>query len=105
MEGAKGSDADLRAIVAQLLAQPTVYRVATEGDVPAKLASLGIRPDAAPAAPSNVVPLHRADDATGTDYYFLYNQGFDPIDASTTGSGAPSSSMRTRRPAAPPAPR
>ena len=90
MEGAKGSDADLRAIVAQLLAQPTVYRVATEGDVPARLASLGVRPDAAPAAPSSVVPLHRADDATGTDYYFLYNQGFDPIDASTTGSGAPS---------------
>ena len=34
----QGSDAELRAIIADLLAQPTVSRVATEADVPAKLA-------------------------------------------------------------------
>ena len=50
VEGSSGSDAELRAIIAELLAQPTVSRVATEADVPAKLAALGVRPDAAPAA-------------------------------------------------------
>ena len=33
-----------------------------------------------PPAPSSLVSVHRADDATATDYYFLYNQGCDVID-------------------------
>ena len=84
VEGKVGSDAALRAIIADLLAEPSVSRVATEAEVPAKLASLGVRPDAAPAQSSSLVSVHRADDATGTDYYFLYNQGFDVIDTVTS---------------------
>ncbi|MDA0174497.1 glycosyl hydrolase [Solirubrobacter taibaiensis] len=82
VEGKVGSDAQLRAIIAELLAQPTVSQVGTEAEVPAKLAALGVRPDAAPAAASGLVSVHRADAAT--DYYFLYNQGADVIDTVTS---------------------
>lgn len=68
-------DAQLRQIVAELLAQPNVYQVAHEADVPAKLLSLGIHPAAEPQAPSSLLSEHRFDTATRTDYYFLYNQG------------------------------
>ncbi len=70
-----GSDAELQKVIGDLLAEPSVYRVAHEADVPAKLKSLGIHPAAEPASPSPLLSVHRRDAATGTDYYFLYNQG------------------------------
>jgi hypothetical protein len=70
-----GSDDALRAVIGELLAERTVYRVAHEADVPGKLRSLGIRPSAEPRSPSRMLSVHRQDPATRTDYYFLYNQG------------------------------
>jgi hypothetical protein len=70
-----GSDAELKQVIHDLLAQPSVSRVAHEADVPAKLKALGIHPAAEPAAPSPMLSVHRRDAATKTDYYFLYNQG------------------------------
>jgi hypothetical protein len=72
---APGSDAELQTIIRDLLAEKSVYRIAHESDVPAKLQSLGIHPAAEPAAPSPMLSVHRRDAANGTDYYFLYNQG------------------------------
>ena len=72
---AAGSDEELRKIIAELLAEPSVARVAHEADVPGKLQALGIHPAAAPAAPSPLLSVHRRDAAARTDYYFLYNQG------------------------------
>jgi hypothetical protein len=72
---APGADSALKGIVSELLAEPTVYRVAHESDVPGKLRSLSIRPSAEPSSPSPMLSVHRRDLATRTDYYFLYNQG------------------------------
>jgi hypothetical protein len=59
--------------------------VAHESDVPGKLRSLGIRPAAEPANPSSVLSIRRRDAATGTDYYFFYNQGIaSPADEPRT---------------------
>jgi len=68
-------DATLQQVVARLLSEPTVYRVAHESDVPAKLRSLGIEPSAQTALPGPLLSVHRYDDARKTDYYFFYNQG------------------------------
>src|SRR5262249_22309904 len=75
--GANGDDTALRATIAELLAESSVKRVATEADVPALLDQLGIRPDAKPDAPSTLFSLHRTDQRTDTDYYYFYNEGFD----------------------------
>lgn len=68
-------DAVLQAVIAQLLLEKTVARVASQAEVPAKLRSMGIRPAAEPALPSAMLSIRRRDVATRTDYYFLYNQG------------------------------
>jgi hypothetical protein len=101
------SDAELQETIRQLLAEPNVYRVAHESDVPGKLRSLGILPAAEPGSSSAMLSVHRRDRATKTDYYFLYNQGvvspkgepanlFEPatgtpldIQVSLEGSGSP----------------
>jgi len=70
-----GDDAALQALIRSLLAEKTVYRVAHQADVPARLRELGIRPSAEPSSPSPMLSVHRRDGATRTDYYFLYNQG------------------------------
>jgi len=77
------ADATLQGIVAQILAQPSVSQVASEADVPAKLAQLGITPAAKPAAPTSLQSVRRTDDATKTDYYWLYNDGVDSYPGST----------------------
>ncbi len=68
-------DPTLRAVIADLLREPTVSRVPHEADVPGKLRSLGIHPAAEPSAPSSVLSIRRRDAASKTDYYFFYNQG------------------------------
>ncbi len=67
-----GADASLQAVIAQLLAQPSVHQVATEAAVPAMLASLAIQPNAQPTASGNIESVRRT--TADTDYYFLYNQ-------------------------------
>lgn len=87
-------DPVLKDVVAKLLAEPTVYRVEHEADVPAKLAALGIRPSAQPVALGPLLSVHRHDAATKTDYYFLYNQGVvspkgEPANLFEPGTGQP----------------
>jgi hypothetical protein len=76
-------DATLNGIVAQILAQPTVSQVASEADVPAKLAQLGIAPAAKPAAPTSLLSVRRYDAGTDTNYYWLWNEGVDAYPGST----------------------
>ncbi|MCX6632252.1 MAG: hypothetical protein NTW28_31965 [Candidatus Solibacter sp.] len=79
------ADPTLKSVIAELLAEKTVSRVAHESDVPDKLRSLGIRPAVEPATPSPVLGIRRRDTATRTDYYFLYNQGIvSPPDEPST---------------------
>jgi hypothetical protein len=68
-------DPVLKQLVAKLLAEPSVSRVDHEADVPAKLQALGILPSAQPAMPGPLLSVRRHDDASGTDYYFLYDEG------------------------------
>jgi len=69
------ADRALETVIADLLAEHSVSRVAHEADVPDKLRSLGIRPAADPGQPSSLLSIRRRDDAARTDYYFFYNQG------------------------------
>lgn len=74
-------DTKLKAILADLLDQKTVYKVSTEAEVPKLLKSLGILPASNPEKPSSLMTMRRHDKKTETDYYFLYNQGDDQIPA------------------------
>ena len=78
--GDKGSDAQLRKVIADLVAQPSVHRVSSEAGVPSKLASLGLQPDAKPSERSTLFSRHLKDKASKTDYYYLYNQGREVLD-------------------------
>ncbi len=84
-------DAELQRIVKDLLAHKQVHQVATEADVPALLAKLRIQPAAKPEAPSTLFSVRRWDARTGTNYYFLYNQGVDQLE------DRPASSLRRRK--------
>jgi hypothetical protein len=78
--GDNGDDAELRAVFADILDQPTVRRVASEAGVPAKLAAWGVQPDMKPSERSTMFSRHLKDRAAGTEYYFLYNQGEERLD-------------------------
>jgi hypothetical protein len=71
----QGRDAALQELIRKLLREDTVHRVPNSAAVPGKLRELGIRPSAEPESPSRMLSIHREDEATGTDYYFLYNEG------------------------------
>ncbi|WP_151484716.1 glycosyl hydrolase [Streptomyces albicerus] len=62
---------ELRSVVAELLTQPLVRRVADKTAVPTALAELGVRPDVGYATPSTLLNAHRVAD--GVDYYYLCN--------------------------------
>jgi hypothetical protein len=76
-------DATLNSLVQQILAKPNTYQVASEADVPALLQSIGIHPQAEPAAPTSLLNVRRQDTSTRTDFYYLYNEGVDAAPAST----------------------
>lgn len=78
--GNNGDDAELRAVISDLLEQPSVSRVASEAGVPAKLKAIGVRPDAQPSQRSTLFSRHLKDRSAATDYYFLYNQGEERLD-------------------------
>jgi glycosyl hydrolase family 106( putative alpha-L-rhamnosidase) len=77
-------DAELQEIVTELVAHEQVHQVAAEADVPALLAKLGIGPAAKPDTPSTLFSVRRWDAGTSTNYYFLYNQGVDQLERSTS---------------------
>lgn len=68
-------DAALKAVIAELLALDNVHQVADQAAVPGKLAEIGVQPAADPSEESGLLSVRRVDEATGTDYFFLYNQG------------------------------
>ncbi|KQW53694.1 hypothetical protein ASC77_05355 [Nocardioides sp. Root1257] len=71
------TDTDLNAVLAQLRAQPTFSSVPSEAAVPGKLKQLGLLPAAQTKDASSVLSVRRRDASTGTNYYWLYNQGVD----------------------------
>jgi hypothetical protein len=77
-------DSELSTIVAKILSLHNVYQVKTEADVPAKLARIGVNPNAKPAESSSLLSVRRWDASTHTNYYWLYNQGVDTPGASTS---------------------
>jgi hypothetical protein len=81
------TDTDLTAVLTELRAQPTFHHVPSEAAVPGELKSLGITPAAQTASASSVMSVRRRDAATGTNYYWLYNQGVDAAAASTSTYG------------------
>ncbi len=80
-------DTQLNALVTEILAQPSVSQVATEADVPAKLAELGLAPAAKPAAPTTLLNQRRYDGKTDTNYYWFWNQGVDAYPGNNAASG------------------
>ncbi|MEV0385859.1 glycosyl hydrolase [Nonomuraea sp. NPDC050643] len=66
-----GENARLRAILADLLAEPAVRMVTAAADVPAALDALGVRPDVRYATTSTLLTLRRVDG--DVDYYYLCN--------------------------------
>lgn len=74
-----GEDSKLQQVLGQLKSLVSVHSVATEKEVPALLKSLGIFPGAEPEKPSSLMTMRRFDATSGTNYYFLYNQGDDQI--------------------------
>ncbi|MFI7700408.1 glycosyl hydrolase [Nonomuraea sp. NPDC049480] len=66
-----GENERLRALVAELLARPTVRMVTAQADVPAALDALGVRPDVRYATASTL--LHARRVAGDVDYYYLVN--------------------------------
>ncbi|MEV4564497.1 glycosyl hydrolase [Nonomuraea sp. NPDC049419] len=66
-----GDDERLRALVSDLLTQPTVRRVSTADEVPGALEDLGVRRDVRYATPSTLLTMRRV--AGRVDYYYLCN--------------------------------
>lgn len=81
---------DLAAVVADLLAQPTVVRVTSEDLLPAALAAAGIRPTVTPATPNAALGLVRRE-AAGVSYDFVYNRSAQTVEQelTLTGTGTP----------------
>lgn len=88
--GAKPGGAALAGVVDDLLAQPTVAHVADEADLPAALATAGIRPTVTPEEPTAALGLVRRE-ADGVSYDFIHNRSGDTVaqDLTLTGSGMP----------------
>ncbi|WP_327581586.1 glycosyl hydrolase [Nonomuraea sp. NBC_00507] len=66
-----GDPAELRALLADLLARPSVRVVAAQADVPQALAELGVRPDVRYATSSTL--LHARRTTGEADYYYFCN--------------------------------
>ncbi len=88
--GAKPGGGALADVVAELLAQPSVVRVAAEPDLPAALAAAGIRPAVTPTRPTEALGLVRRQ-ASGVTYDFVYNRSGAAVatELELTGSGQP----------------
>ncbi|GAA4615160.1 hypothetical protein GCM10023195_66620 [Actinoallomurus liliacearum] len=70
---AAAQDARLKSLVAQLVKQRGVVRVASEADVPTALKGLKVTPALTPQDDSGAI-LDVRRHAGSTDYYYLYNQ-------------------------------
>ncbi len=88
--GAAGDDARLRAVVDQLLAQPSVTRVASVDEAPAALERLGVHAAAAHEGDSAALLSVRRETAK-SDLYYLFNNTRRAVAERVTlhGAGAP----------------
>jgi hypothetical protein len=89
-EDADADDARLSAVLADLVRQPTVRRVAAEADVPGALRALGVRPAAAgDAGTASILPVRRR--TADADFYYLFNQDQQGVEQSVAleGTGRP----------------
>ncbi|MEV6036762.1 glycosyl hydrolase [Nonomuraea sp. NPDC052116] len=68
---AEGENERLRAVLTDLLAEPSVRLIADQAEVPAALATLGVRPDMRYATVSTLLAARRV--AGDVDYYYLCN--------------------------------
>ncbi|MEV0614307.1 glycosyl hydrolase [Nonomuraea sp. NPDC050404] len=66
-----GDNGRLRALMSELLAEPTVRMVAAAADVPGALTALGVRPDIRYESASTLLTMRRV--AGKIDYYYLCN--------------------------------
>ncbi|MFJ3802529.1 glycosyl hydrolase [Streptomyces sp. NPDC090088] len=80
-------DADqLPGLVGKLLSQRSVRSVAAEKDLPAALASAGVRPYVAPEKPTSALGLVRRQ-AENATYDFVYNRSASTVETDLTLSG------------------
>ena len=85
------SDARIQKAIADLLRINGVATAADYSAVPATLRQLGVRADAEPATPVDVLTQHRSD-ASG-DYYYLYNYNKIKMGAGGFGTRSPDRSL------------
>ncbi|MGO2750859.1 MAG: glycosyl hydrolase [Pseudoclavibacter sp.] len=83
-----GSDADVQAKLATLLALGNVTQAAGYEDVPSALAAAGVVAAAAPSSAVDILSQHRTDD--NGDYYYLYNYNKVSSADALSFSGGPS---------------
>jgi hypothetical protein len=88
--GAQPDAADLAEVIEDVLAQPSVTRVATDADLPVALRAAGIRPAVTPAEPTAALGLVRRQ-AAGVTYDFVYNRSSTTVEQDLTiaGTGVP----------------
>jgi hypothetical protein len=88
--GAEPNGDQLDAVVDELLAQPSVVRVAEESGLPAALNAAGVRPTVSPGNSGKVLGLVRREGA-GVSYDFMYNRSGSVVreEVTLTGSGTP----------------
>lgn len=84
-----GQDAQLRALVQQILAQPSASHVATEAEIVGALSAAGVAPAAAFEHPSPISGVHR--ETEDTHYWFLFNHGAETVETTVAlrGAGVP----------------
>ncbi|MDW5597569.1 glycosyl hydrolase, partial [Conexibacter stalactiti] len=81
-----GQDAQLRALVEQIVAQPSATHVASEAEIVGALSAAGVTPAAAFEHPSPISGVHRETD--DTHYWFLFNHGDETVSTSVALRGA-----------------
>jgi hypothetical protein len=88
--GAEPTGDQLDGVITELLAQPTVVRVADESGLPGALAAAGIRPTAAPEKSAKALGLVRRE-AAGVTYDLIYNRSGSVVrdEVTLAGSGTP----------------
>ena len=85
--GASPDSGQLAGAITELLAEPSVIRVATEAGLPAALATAGVRPAVAPARSGAALGLLRRK-AGAVSYDFVYNRSKSVVEDDLTLQGA-----------------
>jgi hypothetical protein len=88
--GAEPNSGQLAGVVNELMASPSVVRVANETGLPGALAAAGIRPTVTPKKSGATLGLIRRE-ADGVTYDFVYNRSGSVVtqDLTLSGSGTP----------------